>query len=292
MKEREIKQKWFPFWVDKWIFGSMRIEFEPEERAIWIDLLCLASKDNGYIRANEETPYLIRQLAGILVIDEEKMERAINKFIKKKKLTKTKSGTLLVTKWDKYQLSESYLRVKRYRAKKSKDDKPLQRNDKPLPYNNIKNIKNIHNNNIKEKVKTSSLFEKDFDEFWELYPRKTQKQAAKETFMIRCRQGLSSKIIEALKGYLRFLKYQRTQNNFDQAPMYPKTFLNKNRWEEFLNFKHTEAGQRTSEQTPEEAEYWKAREAKEKELKKQGLDEETIQSKIAVWSNNYWGARE
>ncbi len=50
-------------------------------------------------------------------------------------------------------------------------------------------------------------------------------------------------------------------------------------------------GQRTTKQTPEEKEYWKAREAKEKELKEKGLDAGAIQSKIAVWSNNYWGAR-
>jgi len=38
MKERDSKMKWFPFWTDKWIFGSMRIECTIIERAIWIDL--------------------------------------------------------------------------------------------------------------------------------------------------------------------------------------------------------------------------------------------------------------
>jgi len=80
--ERDSKMKWFPFWTDKWIFGSMRIECTIIERAIWIDLLALASKDNGFIRANEETPYLITQLAGMLVIKEDQLRNAIHKFIR------------------------------------------------------------------------------------------------------------------------------------------------------------------------------------------------------------------
>ena len=141
----------------------------------------------------------------------------------------------------------------------------------------------------KEKVKKDpSLFETEFKEFWDLYPRKTQKLDAKETFMVRCRQGLSSDIIKALKGYLKFLKYQRIQNNFNQAPMYPKTFLNKNRWKEFINFEYTEPGQRTSKQTQKEQNYWKDREKKIAELAKRGLSNNEIQIEISKWSKKYW----
>ncbi|GAI03977.1 unnamed protein product, partial [marine sediment metagenome] len=56
MKDRTTDKFWFPWWPDKWIFGSVRIEFSPAERGMWVDMLSLASKDNGHIRANEETP--------------------------------------------------------------------------------------------------------------------------------------------------------------------------------------------------------------------------------------------
>ena len=62
------EKTWFPFWIDKWIFGSMRIEFDVEERGIWIDLYALATKDNGHIRANEDVPYPMEQLSGMLII--------------------------------------------------------------------------------------------------------------------------------------------------------------------------------------------------------------------------------
>ena len=45
MKKKISDHLWFPLWVDKWIFGSTRIECTLEERAIWIDFLALASKD-------------------------------------------------------------------------------------------------------------------------------------------------------------------------------------------------------------------------------------------------------
>ena len=117
MRKRVSDNVWIPFWVDKWIFGSMRIEFSLEERAIWIDLLALASKDDGYIRANEETPYPIQQLAGMLLIPNSILKSAIEKFIKKRKLTRLKNGTLYITNWEKYQLSERQKR--RYESKKA-----------------------------------------------------------------------------------------------------------------------------------------------------------------------------
>ena len=61
MKKRKV-DPWFPFWVDKWLFGSTRIELEPDERGVFVDLLSLSKKDSGYIRANEGVPYLESQL--------------------------------------------------------------------------------------------------------------------------------------------------------------------------------------------------------------------------------------
>jgi len=110
MKKRVPDKFWFPWWPDKWIFGSVRIEFTPAERGIWVDMLSLASKDDGHIRANEETPYPLAQLAGMLIIPEKELDAAIKKFIKHKKLTKLKSGTLYVTKWEKYQFSDRHKR--------------------------------------------------------------------------------------------------------------------------------------------------------------------------------------
>ena len=116
MKKRTPDKFWFPWWPDKWIFGSMRIECTAEERGIWLDLYCIASKDNGFIRANEETPYPISQLAGMLIIPEKTLREAIEKFIELKdkdgngKLTRTEFGTLYITKYEKYQFTDRHKR--------------------------------------------------------------------------------------------------------------------------------------------------------------------------------------
>lgn len=110
MIKRKVDKFWFPWWPEKWLWGTIRIECTPAERGIWVDLLSIASKDDGHIRANEETPYPLEQLAGVLLIPIDELKSAIRKFIKLGKLVKLKTGTLYVAKWDKYQFSERHKR--------------------------------------------------------------------------------------------------------------------------------------------------------------------------------------
>jgi len=109
MKEKETKI-WIPLYVDKWIFGSTRLELEPDERGVFVDLMALAAKDDGYIRANPNMAYLPQQIAGLLNIPVELLERTIEKCVKYKKMVKQKNGILYMTNWDKYQFSERHKR--------------------------------------------------------------------------------------------------------------------------------------------------------------------------------------
>jgi len=102
--------EWIPLWVEKWLWGSTRLELEHDERAIWIDLLVIASKDDGYIRANEDIPYLDLQLAGLLCCDADLLKRTIEKCIKYKKIEKLKNGTFRIINWDAYQLTDRHKR--------------------------------------------------------------------------------------------------------------------------------------------------------------------------------------
>ncbi len=149
MKKRVPDKFWFPWWPDKWIFGSVRIEFTPAERGIWVDMLSLASKDDGHIRANEETPYPLTQLAGMLIIPEKELDAAIKKFIKHKKLTKLKSGTLYVTKWEKYQFSDRHKR--RVEDEMSDNSDTTPKKETPI----LNNITLKHNKLNKSKIEFS-----------------------------------------------------------------------------------------------------------------------------------------
>ena len=141
-------QPWIPFWADKWLWGSMRVEFNIEERGIWIDLLAVATKDNGFIRANEDYAYPIHQLAGMLIIPEAVLKAAIDKFIDKEKITKQENGVLYITKWDDYQLSDRHRR--RFKEDKAaKEDTVTGKPDTPPPSTDT-NSNNKEEYNIKE----------------------------------------------------------------------------------------------------------------------------------------------
>ena len=173
MKKRVPDKFWFPWWPDKWIFGSVRIEFTPAERGMWVDMLSLASKDDGHIRANEDTPYPLAQLAGMLIIPEEELDAAIKKFIKFKKLTKLKSDTLYVTKWEKYQFSERHKR--RLEGEMSDETDTMSPKKDPIIDNSTLNDNKLDNReneikreyilNLLSKVKDYPFSEKKDREF-------------------------------------------------------------------------------------------------------------------------------
>src|SRR4030042_2367171 len=106
----KIAPNWFPFWIDKWLFGSTRIELSPAERGIFIDLMALAQKDEGYIRANVGVPYRLEQLAGFLCLDKELLEKAIERCIEVSKFERLNDGTLRLVSFEKYITSERHRR--------------------------------------------------------------------------------------------------------------------------------------------------------------------------------------
>jgi hypothetical protein len=67
-----------------------------------------------------------------------------------------------------------------------------------------------------------------FDEFWHLYPRKTDKRRARGLWVKGKLAAEKLRVIEGLEGWLRVWELEKTQSKF--IP-YPSTFLNARRWE-------------------------------------------------------------
>jgi len=95
---------WLPLWRNKWLMGSTRWELDPGERSVFIDFLCLAGADDGYIRANPTTPYPLEYLAGMLQAPLELISRTIEKCVAVGKLTRSEDGILFISSWKDYQL--------------------------------------------------------------------------------------------------------------------------------------------------------------------------------------------
>jgi len=259
MKKRVPDKFWFPWWPDKWIFGSMRIECTVEERAIWVDLLSLASKDNGFIRANEETPYPLEQLAGMLRIPEDIFIKAIEKFINLKdkkgkgKLTKMEDGTLYVTTWEEYQFSD---RHKRRVEGEMSDKKDIESKEKDT-YNIINNS-TLNNNKLNNNTEILNLLSKVKN-----YPFNKEKD-------LEFIQGLKTEfldvdILEKIKQItINWLKFPLLKKSRPRVQI-RRWVTNEQKWQK-EGQQEKRVGESTHAPSKKEDDYDKAREIKMKEL--------------------------
>jgi hypothetical protein len=108
---------WFALWIDKWLFGSTRNELVIRDgdlfldlRGIFMDLLALSKKDEGFIRANETTPYPLPQLAGMFNVPIDSLKRTIDICLNVGKLTEPTSGIYYISSTQDYDLSERWKR--------------------------------------------------------------------------------------------------------------------------------------------------------------------------------------
>lgn len=212
--KNEQRQNWLPLWVDSWLFGSTRIELKPEERAIWVDLLALGAKDNGYIRAGVNIPYPIRQMAGLLMVEEELLQRTIDLCVQTEKLEVQESGILKITNWDKYQLSDRYRRrLKSGIGKPDKKDssakteqcaeKSADSSVEKEPYN-IRREENRGEEKRREEIKSLFLV------FWNKYPKKIGMKEAERHFKASVKTDKDvDAITQALKNYLESARVKK-----------------------------------------------------------------------------------
>jgi hypothetical protein len=99
---------WVPLYVDAWLFGSTRHELTRAQRGDFVDLLLLAAKHDGHVRAAEGVPYPIEQLAGLLCVPVQDLEETIRRCVDTGKIELKSDKTLYVCNWQKYRLTRQY----------------------------------------------------------------------------------------------------------------------------------------------------------------------------------------
>lgn len=169
MKSGKEIDKWYPFFIDKWLWGSTRHELIVKKdedniidlRGIWMDLLTLSRKDDGWIRANENTPYPLKQLAGYFCVPLNMLELTIKKCIKFGKLSEPSAGIYYVNSTGDYSFSDRHkYTIQQKNSQKnevcSQKDEHTSQNTEAILYN--KREENIikKENNIKEKDENNS----------------------------------------------------------------------------------------------------------------------------------------
>jgi hypothetical protein len=86
---------------------------------------------------------------------------------------------------------------------------------------------------------SASASSSEFEDFWKAYPqdRGHEADALKAFRTLRKKESLET-IARAFNGYMDFLKGKRVKENFAQRPMYASTFLQSDRWREYLDYKY------------------------------------------------------
>ena len=254
----------------------MRLEFNPAERALWIDLLAVAAKDDGFIRANEETPYLSQQLAGMLVYEEKFFTETIEKFVEMGKIDRDENGILYICQWEKYATSSNYKRVLKHRLSKDGVMFGVSKEMPPVTHN------------ITEHNKTKHIIKEIVPQIINYLNEKTGKKfSPKPEGTIRLITG-RLKEGRTLDDFKRVIDVKTAKWGGDPKMddyLRPDTLFRPSNFESYLNeqSKKPPVGQNTKMPTSREEEYKKAR---DEFIKKHGDDED----KMAEFSQQWWEA--
>lgn len=225
MKEKQT-QMWIPLYVDKWIFGSTRIELEPAERGVFVDLLAFGAKDNGFIRANEITPYHHRQLSGLLNIPVELLESTIAKCIHFGKIEEPSTGIYKIASWDKFQLSNDY-KYRLEHGKRAIPGTPVRDSSDTCPKKDENTGPIREDKRVEDKIEKNTSYSEAFVEFWKAYPKKTGKDAAYKSW--KAKNPPIYKCLLAISWQVNSDQWKKEGGQY--IPM-PSTWLNQARWED------------------------------------------------------------
>ena len=120
---RAYKRTWIKLFCYERLHGSVAFQLLPEERSVWDELLCLAGLCglDGLIADRDKRPYPHAYIAHELHINEELLERTLDKCKKEGRITEDEHG-IHITNWVVYQ--SEYERQKPYRQKGEPDKDP------------------------------------------------------------------------------------------------------------------------------------------------------------------------
>ena len=231
-----MRRTWIKLWVDQSLHGSMIAELTPTQRWIFIGLLLLAgdSESSGTVfrRKNEDgrlVGYSDAVLADTLGVEIDEISPALRRMVEKDKVTIDPLGVVSICNWTKYQSEYERKKSGRINVRRRVGQKSALDGEGDVDRDRDKEKKD---GRIKNK------FDPLFDEFWKGYPKKVGKEVAREKFMILARTGKIPELIKATNGYMDFLKHQEIHKNFKQEPLNPATFLMKERWRDYIEFKY------------------------------------------------------
>lgn len=199
----------------------------------WLDIMMLANhQDNKFIHGNK----LVEVERGSFITSELKlMERwdwgkeKLRSFLKLLEadgmIIKTldrKQTTIKVLNYGDYQPSPDH---------KQTNNRPLSDHDQTVVRPSPDTNNNVNNDNKVKKEKKKTTYTPEFDEFWNVYPRKIGKVECFKTWERVIKNGEHpSFIIQCATNYAKDCEMKGTEDRFIK---HPKTFLNDERYKDY-----------------------------------------------------------
>ena len=115
---------WLKLYSLECLEGSIRYQLESDERGVWYDLLNLANicSTPGVISDSDGRAYPLKFIANRLNIEEELLQRTLDKCKDEGRVKLNSHGVIEITNWKAYQ--SEYQRQKPYRQKAKEEPGP------------------------------------------------------------------------------------------------------------------------------------------------------------------------
>lgn len=225
---------------------------------IWIRILTLAGKCNagGYVMLTEKIAYTEEMLANRFKKPLNTVKLALETF-KKLDMIEMDEGAFYISNWEKHQNIDGMEKVReqgRIRKQKERERKRLAAAEVELlePPSQDSHVTGhsashpIHATDIDKELdidKEKEIKNKrpSFDDFWIVYPRRVRKQDSVKTWEKVLKEKANPQdIITAAINYAVYCKQRGTLPDYI---LHPPTFLNKERWKDYLKAEGVSSGE-------------------------------------------------
>ncbi len=208
------------------------IEHMPEADTIliiWVKLLAQAGKTNatGFIYLNENIPYTDEMLATIFNRPIATVRLALRTFETFGMIEITDDHFISIANWDKHQNLAGLEKIReqtRKRVAKHREVKSISNVTLPVTHGNATDIEEDIDIDIdidKDKKKNNNPYSNEFEQFWNLYPRKVDKKKAFKSFKTAIKNHSLDTILFGTEKYAQQVQYKDKQ-----YIKHPTTFLN------------------------------------------------------------------
>ncbi len=215
--------RWFRFYDDA--VNDPKVQrLEPALFKAWVNLLCLASKNEGWLPPIDDVAFSLR-------LSEEEAGQMVDALISSG-LVDEIDGKCAPHNWHErqYKSDSSAERVKRFRDKKRNDIKAPDVTKCNVTRSVSVTVQNRADTDTdteqsREKDTREDALSADFVLFWNIWPNKVGRPAALKALRSARKRASIEAIVDGVWSYIRDKPPDRPWLN-------PSTFLNQNRWED------------------------------------------------------------